>query len=199
MGCNGTDPCLVDTKVEKKTVKNKKKHKKKKSAACQMKMGSEYTQVAVEEQSSASENLPGNHKNKPEKNSQKSISRSISPVKTPAIPSPEKPSTKPTCEQSTQTDSLQFQSIQTQSTQTPPNQGIHTTSTETKCTQTIKSSFYLHQAYWGKSFTDQSAEEQKTQSSARSNHLTVMSWNVDGLDFDNVLDRVKGLLSHLGK
>ncbi|XP_005158360.1 tyrosyl-DNA phosphodiesterase 2 [Danio rerio] len=204
LGCNGTDPCLVDTKVEKKTVKNKKKNKRKKSASCQVKTGSEYTQVAVEEQSSASENLPGNHKNKPagskhEKNNQKRKSQSISPVRTPAIPSPQKPLTKPTCDQSTQTESLQCQSIQTQSTQTPPIQGMHTTSTETKCTQTIQSSFSLHQAYWGKSFTDQSADEQKTQASARSNHLTVLSWNIDGLDDENVRDRVKGLLSHLGK
>ncbi|XP_056331378.1 tyrosyl-DNA phosphodiesterase 2 [Danio aesculapii] len=200
VGCIGPNPCLVNTKVEKKTVKKKKKNKKKKSAACQMKTGSEFTQVAVEEQSSASENLTGNHKNKPaESNSQKRISRSISPVRTTAIPSPQKPSTKPTCDQSTQTESLQCQSIQTQSTQTPLIQGIHTTSTETKCTQTIRSSFYLHQAYWGKSFTDQSADEQKTQSSTRSNHLTVISWNIDGLDDENVHDRVKGLLSHLGK
>uniref|UniRef100_A0A671SB21 Tyrosyl-DNA phosphodiesterase 2 n=1 Tax=Sinocyclocheilus anshuiensis TaxID=1608454 RepID=A0A671SB21_9TELE len=46
-----------------------------------------------------------------------------------------------------------------------------------------------------RSFTEQSADEQKTQSS----HLTLICWNIDGLDPDNVFERAKGLLSHLGK
>jgi len=113
--------------------------------------------------------------------------------------SAQKTSSLSTCDQSTQTESPQLQSLQTQSTQTSPTQGEHTPSTESKSTQTKQSSFPLKQAYWGKSFTDQSADQQKPQLSSRNSYLTVISWNIDGLDLDNVFDRLKGLLSLLGK
>ncbi|XP_050986415.1 tyrosyl-DNA phosphodiesterase 2 isoform X2 [Labeo rohita] len=172
-----------------------------------MKTASECFQVTAEEQSSSSQHQPEHFENRPpgskhEKNTRKARNQSILPITSPAsssrqdiTQSTQQTSAQFTCDQSTQTEASQLQSIQTQSTQTPPIQGIHTPSTESKYTQTIQSSFFLQQAYWGKSFTDQSADEQKTQS----NHLTVICWNIDGLDQDNVFERLKGLLSHLGK
>lgn len=210
MGCNDSAPCLVDTKVERKTGKNKK-HKKRRSAACQTKTGGDCTQVAVEELSPPSQHPTERHEkrsagSKQEKNTLKTRNPSISPETSPALSShrqkaqsAQKTSARSICDQSTQTESPQLQSVQTQSTQTPPIQGEHTPSTESKSTQTKHSSFPLKQAYWGNSFTDQSADQQKPQFSSRDSDLTVITWNIDGLDSDNVFDRVKGLLSLLGK
>ncbi|KAK2902787.1 hypothetical protein QQF64_010360 [Cirrhinus molitorella] len=200
-GCNDTASGLVDTKVHGKTVKKKKQKKKQNATA------SECSQVTVEEQSSSSQHLPQHLKNsfpgsKHKKNTRKTRNQSISPVTSPAssshqdkTQSAQQTSARLTCDQSTQTEASQFQSVQTQSTQTPPIQGLHTAATESKSTQTIRSSFILQQAYWGKSFTDQSADEPKTQSS----NLKMICWNIDGLDPDNVFERVIGLLSQLGK
>lgn len=213
MGCNDTAPCLVDNKVEGKTGKKNKKHKKRQSAACQMKAGGECTQVTVEKMSPPSQHLPERLEkrsagSKQEKNTRKTRNQSISPVTSPASSShrqkaqsaQKKTSARSTCDQSTQTESPQHpQSVQTQSTQTTSFQEVHTPSAESKSTQTIKSSFPLKQAYWENSLTDQSADQQKTQSSTKSSYLTVISWNIDGLDSDNVFNRVKGLLSLLGK
>ncbi|KAG1948222.1 tyrosyl-DNA phosphodiesterase 2 isoform X2 [Pimephales promelas] len=207
--CNKSAPCLVDTRVEGKTGKNKK-HKKRRSAACQRKTGGGYTPVTVEELSPPS-HPPEHHEkrsagSKQEKNTRKTKNHSISHETSPALSShrqkaqsAQKTSSLSTCDQSTQTESPQLQSLQTQSTQTSPTQGEHTPSTESKSTQTKQSSFPLKQAYWGKSFTDQSADQQKPQLSSRNSYLTVISWNIDGLDLDNVFDRLKGLLSLLGK
>ncbi|XP_056126839.1 tyrosyl-DNA phosphodiesterase 2 isoform X2 [Rhinichthys klamathensis goyatoka] len=210
VGCNDSAPCLVDTKVEGKTGKNKK-HKKRRRAACQTKTGGDCTPVTVEELSPPSQHPPERNEkrsagSKQEKNTRKTRNPSISPETSPApsshrqkAQSAQKTSARSTCDQSTQTESPQLQSVQTQSTQTPPIQGEHTPSTESKSTQTKQSSFPLKQAYWGNSFTDQSADQQKPQLSSRNSYLTVMAWNIDGLDSDNVFDRVKGLLSLLGK
>ncbi len=172
-----------------------------------MKTASECSHVSVEEQSSSSQHLPVHLENrsagsKHKKNTRKTRTQSISPATSPASSShQDKPQSAQqtsacfTCDQSTQTEASQLQSIQTQSTQTPPIQGTHTPATECKSTQTKQSSFSLQQAYWGRSFTDQSADEQITQSS----HLTLICWNINGLDPDNVFERAKGLLSNLGK
>lgn len=211
MGCNDTAPCLVDNKVVRKPGKKNKKHKKRQSAACQMKAGGECTLVTVEELSPPSQHLPERLEkrsagSKQEKNTRKTRHQSISPVTSPAssshrqkAQSAQKTSAWSTCDQSTQTESPQLQSVQTQSTQTTSIQEVHTPSTESKSTQTKQSSFSLKQAYWENSFTDQSADQQKTQSSTKSSYLTVISWNIDGLDLDNVFNRLKGLLSLLGK
>ncbi|XP_042597347.1 tyrosyl-DNA phosphodiesterase 2 [Cyprinus carpio] len=197
VGCNDTTSGLVDTKVQGKTGK-KKKQKKRQSATSQMKPVSECSQVTAEEQSSLErpENRSAGSKHK--KNTRKTRNQSISPESSShqdKTQSAQQTSDRFTCDQSTQTEASQLQSVQTQSTQTPPIQDIHTQSTECKSTQTKQSSFSMQQAYWGRSFTEQSADEQKTQSS----HLTLLSWNIDGLDPDNVFERAKGLLSHLGK
>uniref|UniRef100_A0A9J7XR72 Tyrosyl-DNA phosphodiesterase 2 n=1 Tax=Cyprinus carpio carpio TaxID=630221 RepID=A0A9J7XR72_CYPCA len=197
VGCNDTTSGLVDTKVQGKTGK-KKKQKKRQSATSQMKPVSECSQVTAEEQSSLErpENRSAGSKHK--KNTRKTRNQSISPESSShqdKTQSAQQTSARFTCDQSTQTEASQLQSVQTQSTQTPPIQDIHTPSTECKSTQTKQSSFSMQQAYWGRSFTEQSADEQKTQSS----HLTLLSWNIDGLDPDNVFERAKGLLSHLGK
>ncbi|XP_026084103.1 tyrosyl-DNA phosphodiesterase 2-like isoform X1 [Carassius auratus] len=206
--CSDTAPCLVDTIVKGKTRKKNKKGKKRQSAACQMKTDSECTLVTAE-QLSPSQHLPehlekssAGSKNK--KKSQKT--RIILPATSQASsahreePSgSQKASAQSACDQSTQTESPQLQSFQTLSTQTPPIQGIHSPPTESKSTQTKHSSFPLQQAYWGRSFTDQSTDEQETQSSSRNSHLTVLSWNIDCLDSENISHRVKGLLSQFGK
>ncbi|XP_026084082.1 tyrosyl-DNA phosphodiesterase 2 isoform X2 [Carassius auratus] len=206
--CSDTAPCLVDTIVKGKTRKKNKKGKKRQSAACQMKTDSECTLVTAE-QLSPSQHLPehlekrsAGSKNK--KKSQKT--RIILPATSQASsayqeePSgSQKASAQSACDQSTQTESPQLQSFQTLSTQTPPIQGIHSPPTESKSTQTKHSSFPLQQAYWGRSFTDQSTDEQETQSSSRNRHLTVLSWNIDCLDSENISHRVKGLLSQFGK
>ncbi|XP_052433497.1 tyrosyl-DNA phosphodiesterase 2 isoform X1 [Carassius gibelio] len=199
LGCNDTASGLVDTKVKGKTGK-KKKQKKRQSAPSQMKTASECSQVTVEEQSSSSQLLLESLENKSagSKHSRKKRNQSISPASSShqdKTQSAKQTSARFTCDQSTQTEASQFQSVQTQSTQTPPIQDAHTPSTECKSTQTLQTSFSLQQAYWGRSFTEQSADEEKTQSS----HLTLLSWNIDGLDTDNVFERAKGLLSHLGK
>ncbi|XP_048010105.1 tyrosyl-DNA phosphodiesterase 2 [Megalobrama amblycephala] len=211
VGCNDTAPCLVDNKVERKTGKKNKKHKKRQSAACQMKAGGECARVTVEELSPPSQHLPERLEkrsagSKQEKNTRKTRNQSLSPVTSPAssshrqkAQSAQKTSARSTCDQSTQTDSSQLQSVQTQSTQTTPIQEVQSPSTESKSTQTKQSSFSLKQAYWENSLTDQSADQQKTQSSTKSSYLTVISWNIDGLDSDNVFNRLKGLLSLLGK
>ncbi|XP_058603307.1 tyrosyl-DNA phosphodiesterase 2 [Onychostoma macrolepis] len=201
VGCNDTASGLVDTKVQGKSGK-KKKQKKRQNPTTQMK-----TATVGEQSSSPSQDLPEHPENrsaesKHKKNNRKTRNKSISPATSPAssshqdtTQSAQQTSARFTCDQSTQTEASQLQSVQTQSTQTPPIQGIHTPATECKSTQTIQSSFSLQQAYWGRSFTVQSADEQITQSS----HLTLLCWNIDGLDPDNVFERAKGLLSHLGK
>ncbi|XP_067304331.1 tyrosyl-DNA phosphodiesterase 2 [Pseudorasbora parva] len=208
--CNDSTSCLVDTKVEGKTWKNKKP-KKRRGAACQMKTGDKCTQITVEELSPSSQHLPESREkraagSKQEKNPSKTRNHSVSPATSPAsathrqkAQSAQKTSALSTCDQSTQTESPKLQSVQTQSTQTPPIQCVDTPSTESKSTQTVRSSFPLKQAYWGNTLTDQSADQQKTQFSSGSSYLSVISWNIDGLDSDNVFDRVKGLLSLLGK
>lgn len=185
---NGNVSCPVDIKVEGKTGKKKKK-KNKQSGSCQKKTDSECFGNTVKDQlSSPSQQMPKQNKNR-SAGSKQEKSRNAQHT------------ARSTCDQSTQTESFQFQSVQTQSTQTPPDQSTHSPATESKLTQTIKSSFPLHQAYWGKSSVDISATEQKTQScsQATSNQLTVICWNIDGLDPEDVFPRCKGLLSHLGK
>ncbi|XP_043115990.1 tyrosyl-DNA phosphodiesterase 2-like [Puntigrus tetrazona] len=163
-----------------------------------MKRDSECSLVTAEQSS------PSQHQPEHLKNSQKT--RILSPATSFASSThreetntSQQASARSTCDQSTQTESAQLQSVQTQSTQTPPIQGIHTTITEPKSTQTLHSSFSFEQAYWGRSFTDQSADERETQSSSSSGHLNVLSWNIDCLDTDNISYRVKGLLSQFGK
>ncbi|XP_073703234.1 tyrosyl-DNA phosphodiesterase 2 [Garra rufa] len=204
VGCNDTATTLVDIKVQGKTGKKNKKHKKRQNAACQIKTDSD----CYAEQLSFPQHLPEHLENRSagSKNKKKSQKTRILSLGTSLASSShheetnssQQASAQPTCDQSTQTESPQLQSFQTQSTQTPPIQGIHTPSTESTSTQTIQSSFPLQQAYWGKSFTDQSTDEQETQSSSRS-QLTVLSWNIDGLDMENIFYRVKGLLSQFGK
>ncbi|XP_065154562.1 tyrosyl-DNA phosphodiesterase 2 [Paramisgurnus dabryanus] len=180
---NGDVSCPVDIKVEGKTGKKKKK-KNKKNSSCQKKTDSECFGNTVKDPLSQSQQMPNQNKNRSAGSKQEKSKNA---------------SARSTCDQSTQTESSQTQSVQTQSTQTPPDQSTHSPATESKPTQTIMSSFPLHQAYWGKSSMDVSASEQKPQSCSTSNQLTVICWNIDGLDPEDVFARCKGLLSHLGK
>ncbi|XP_057196176.1 tyrosyl-DNA phosphodiesterase 2 isoform X2 [Triplophysa rosa] len=181
-GTKGNSSSPVDVKVNGKTGK-KKKNKHRQRTACQKITDSVCSSVTVEDQSSTLQQRSKQTKkrcarSKQEKSAQQTSDRS-------------------TRDQSTQTESPQ--SVQTQ-TETPSDQGIDSPATESKSTQTRQTSFTLHQAYWGKSPTDDGAvDEQAPQSNSTSNQLTVISWNIDGLDLENVYSRSKGLLSHLGK
>lgn len=180
VGSKGNSSSPVDIKVNGKTGK-KKKNKNRQSAACQKKTDSVCISVTDKDQSSSSQQRPKQTKNKSARSKQ------------------EESSARSTRDQSTQTECPQSQSVQTES-ETPSDQGIHSPATESKSTQTRQTSFTLQQAYWGKSPTDDgSADEQAPQSNSTSNQLTVISWNIDGLDIENVHSRSQGLLSQLGK
>ncbi|KAA0703516.1 Purine nucleoside phosphorylase [Triplophysa tibetana] len=173
VGTKGNPSSPVD-KVNGKTGK-KKKNKRRQRPACQNATDSLCSSVTVEDQSKQTKKRSA--RSKQEKSAQQTSDRSNR-------------------EQSTQTESPE--SVQTQ-IETPSDQGIHSPATESKSTQTLKTSFTLHQAYWGKSSTDDgSVDELAPQSISISNQLTVISWNIDGLDLENVYSRSKGLLSHLG-
>ncbi|XP_052002297.1 tyrosyl-DNA phosphodiesterase 2 [Xyrauchen texanus] len=169
VGSNINASCLVGTKVEGKAGKKKKKNKKRQETS-----GHGGRQMKTH-----SSGANTSHQEKTQSAQQTSV--------------------RSTCDQSIQTESPLSQSVQTESTQIAPIQCVHSLSTESKSTQTRETSFYLHHAYLGKSITDQSIDEQATQSSSSSKQLTVISWNIDGLDTENVYARAKGLLSCLGK
>lgn len=178
VGSKGNSSSPVDIKVNGKTGK-KKKNKNRQSAACQKKTDSVCISVTGKDQSSPSQQRPKQIKNKSARQ--------------------EESSARSTRDQSTQTECPQSQSVQTES-ETPLDQGVHSPATESKSTQTRQTSFTLQQAYWGKSPTDDGcADEQAPQSNSTSNQLTVISWNIDGLDIENVHSRSQGLLSQLGK
>ncbi|XP_062847358.1 tyrosyl-DNA phosphodiesterase 2 [Trichomycterus rosablanca] len=101
--------------------------------------------------------------------------------------------TQTTTDQSTQTESLQDVS-----TQSPPLQCIHIHPTESKSTQTIKKRLSYKQVYEGK------LEAEEDQISSPDNNrdleqLMVLTWNIDGLDPEDLRERVPNLLLNLGK
>ncbi|KAI4873977.1 hypothetical protein NFI96_032061, partial [Prochilodus magdalenae] len=106
--------------------------------------------------------------------------------------------TRITCDQSTQTE-MEF--LQTQATQTPPLQCTHTQPTESKSTQTLRSKPTIKQIYEGQTSRDQSAEDQPSSAAQRRdpNQLTVLTWNIDGLDGEDIKERIPSLLGYLGK
>ncbi|XP_076827683.1 tyrosyl-DNA phosphodiesterase 2 isoform X2 [Brachyhypopomus gauderio] len=97
-----------------------------------------------------------------------------------------------TCDQSTQTDAHHDKSTQTLATQTLQMQCIHTQATETKSTQTRLSKPTLTQIYEGQGSADHSAVKEP-------NQLTLLTWNIDGIDFEDLKERIPSLLSYLGK
>ncbi|XP_036416475.1 tyrosyl-DNA phosphodiesterase 2 [Colossoma macropomum] len=97
-----------------------------------------------------------------------------------------------TCDQSTQTET---ESTQTQATQSPLLQCTHTQPTESKSTQTSLSKLTLKQVYEGQGSKDQSGEDQ----ASSADQLTVLTWNIDGLDCEDLKERIPSLLEYLGK
>ncbi|KAL7886970.1 hypothetical protein AOLI_G00046910 [Acnodon oligacanthus] len=101
----------------------------------------------------------------------------------------ERTQSRTTCDQSTQTET---EFTQIQATQTPPLQCTHTQPTESKSTQTSLSKLTLKQVYEG--------QVSKGENQARSaDQLTVLTWNIDGLDCEDLKERIPSLLEYLGK
>ncbi|XP_026857470.1 tyrosyl-DNA phosphodiesterase 2 isoform X2 [Electrophorus electricus] len=97
-----------------------------------------------------------------------------------------------TCDQSTQTDVLQNKSTQTMATQTFQLQCIHTQSMDSKSTQTHRTRPTLREVYEGQGSADHSSEGKEP------NQLTLLTWNIDGLDVEDLKERIPSLLSYLG-
>lgn len=100
------------------------------------------------------------------------------------------PRNRSTCDRSTQTDAFLTPSSQTQETQTHSSQATETKSTQTSAKAILLSDFKL--AYQAECPRDPLPEENRRK-------LTVLSWNIDGLDGEDMTARIRGLLSYLGK
>lgn len=96
---------------------------------------------------------------------------------------------------STQTTTDQSESRKDVSTQTPPFQCIHIHPTESKSTQTTPKRLTFKQIYEGK-FDDQA---HSSESERDLQHLTMLTWNIDGLDPEDARERLSNLLFSLGK
>ncbi|XP_072536188.1 tyrosyl-DNA phosphodiesterase 2 isoform X2 [Salminus brasiliensis] len=105
----------------------------------------------------------------------------------------------PTCDKSTQTEN---KPTHTEATQTLPLQCTHTDKpTESKSTNTQRSTLTYKQVYEGQTSSDQSGEH-KASSEEQSRDprlLTVLTWNIDGLDVEDLRQQVPNLLAYLGK
>lgn len=103
-----------------------------------------------------------------------------------------------TCDHSTQTE---IESTQTQATQTLPLQCTYPQPTECKSSQTARSRPTYKQVYENQGSSGQQGEDQaaSTDQSRDPNQLTVLTWNIDGLDVEDLKERVPSLLGYLGK
>lgn len=99
-------------------------------------------------------------------------------------------SIKTSCDQSTQTETPENTS-QNQATQTLSLEHIYTQPTESKSTQTQPARLSYKQLYDG--------QECATDQSRNPEQLTVLTWNIDGLDPEDFRERFPSLLFHLGK
>lgn len=102
-----------------------------------------------------------------------------------------------TCDHSTQTETLKNMS-QNQATQTPSLERIHTQPTESKSTQTKPAKLSYKQLYEGQTSVDEGQDCAPDQS-RNPEKLTVLTWNIDGLDPEDIRERIPSLLFHLGK
>ncbi|XP_060778301.1 tyrosyl-DNA phosphodiesterase 2 [Neoarius graeffei] len=102
-----------------------------------------------------------------------------------------------TCERSTQTETPETMS-QNQATQTLSVECIHTQSTESKSTQTKPARLSYKQLYEGQISVNEGQDCAPDQS-RNPEQLTVLTWNIDGLDPEDIKERVPSLLFHLGK
>lgn len=101
---------------------------------------------------------------------------------------PQHTSTQTFCDRSTQTETPE-NTPQNQATLSPEN--IYTKPTESKFTQTQPTKLSFKQLYENQaSVPDQSRNPE---------HLTVLTWNIDGLDPEDVRERIRSLLLYLGK
>uniref|UniRef100_A0A8B9H1S7 Tyrosyl-DNA phosphodiesterase 2 n=1 Tax=Astyanax mexicanus TaxID=7994 RepID=A0A8B9H1S7_ASTMX len=104
------------------------------------------------------------------------------------------------CDQSTQTEN---KTTCTEATQTPPLQFTHTDITaESKSTQTLqRSGLTYKQVCDGETSAEQSDEDQGSSADQIQDPslLTMLTWNIDGLDPEDLKQRVPNLLAYLGK
>ncbi|XP_026769283.3 tyrosyl-DNA phosphodiesterase 2 [Pangasianodon hypophthalmus] len=103
--------------------------------------------------------------------------------------------TQTSCEQSTQTETPENTS-QDQATQTLSLERIHTQPTESKSTQTKTGRLSYKQLYEGQVGEGQDCAPDQSRNPEQ---LTVLTWNIDGLDPEDDRERVPSLLLHLGK
>ncbi|KAF4087915.1 hypothetical protein AMELA_G00077090 [Ameiurus melas] len=102
-----------------------------------------------------------------------------------------------TCDRSTQTETLTNTS-QNQATQTLSLERIHTQHTESKSTQTKLARLSYKQLYEDQISVDEGQACAPDQS-RNPEQLTVLTWNIDGLDSEDIRERIPSLLFHLGK
>lgn len=103
---------------------------------------------------------------------------------------PQHMSIQTSCNHSTQTEIPENMPLY-QATQTLSLENIQTKPTELKSTQTQHAQLSFKQLYENQvSVSDQSRNPE---------HLTVLTWNIDGLDPEDVRERIRNLLFQLGK
>ncbi|XP_053349566.1 tyrosyl-DNA phosphodiesterase 2 [Clarias gariepinus] len=105
--------------------------------------------------------------------------------------------TQTTCDQSTQTVTSE-NTYQNQSTQTLPLESSHTMLTESKSTQTKYVRLSFKQLYEGRTSIDK-CQDCVPDQSRNPEQLTVLTWNIDGLDTEDARERLQSLLLQLGK
>lgn len=102
-----------------------------------------------------------------------------------------------TCDWLTQTETPESTS-QNKATQTLSLECIHTQPTESKSTQMKPARLSYKQLYEGQISVEEGQDCAPDQS-RNPEQLTVLTWNIDGLDPEDVRERVSSLLFHLGK
>ncbi|XP_027005695.2 tyrosyl-DNA phosphodiesterase 2 [Tachysurus fulvidraco] len=101
------------------------------------------------------------------------------------------------CDQSTQTETPK-NIFKDQATQTIPLEHILTQTSESKSTQTQPARLSYKQLYESQASVNEDQDGSPDQC-RNPEQLTVLTWNIDGLDPEDLRERIPSLLLHLGK
>ncbi|KAK2854647.1 hypothetical protein Q7C36_006516 [Tachysurus vachellii] len=101
------------------------------------------------------------------------------------------------CDQSTQTETPKNM-FKDQATQTIPLEHILTQTSESKSTQTQPARLSYKQLYESQASVNEGQDGSPDQC-RNPEQLTVLIWNIDGLDPEDLRERIPSLLMHLGK